>query len=271
MQIAEHAQRGSWKLIGLLFIGWFVIILQPGQILGLGVLTDVTEGVISATLINAWAGLLIVVGGVILWYGGLSLKDVGLEWSKLPIALLAIAGLWLAYTAVQLLYAATVGDFSIHPDWTGGTATETLGMVLGYSLGNAPLEEITFRGFLFVQLYLLLTDDWWRENQAARVVAAMVGSSLPFALLHLVLVFAGEIPLWFVGAILVYSIALCVVYWWTGNLFIAIGIHGLANYPVPALAVHDEHTVLFQLGWLVPAAVLVIMWRRLSVADFQQL
>lgn len=125
-------------------------------------------------------------------------------------------------------------------------------------------------GFLFVQLSLLLNGDWWRENQSARVVAAMVGSSLPFALLHLVLVFAGEIPLWFVGVILVYGIALCVVYWWTGNLFLAIGIHTLANYPAPALAVHDDHLWVFQLGWVVSAAVLVIVWPRLSLAGFQQ-
>lgn len=270
MQIAENVQRGSWKLIGLFLIGWLLVIIQPGQILGLGVLTDVTGGLINRTLINAWIGFLIVVGGIVLWYGGLSLKDIGVVWSKLPIALLAVAGMWVVYTAIQVIYAAAIGDFSIHPDWTGGTATESLGSLLGYYLGNAPFEEVTFRGFLFVQVYLLLNGEWWRENQPARVVTAMVGSSLPFALLHLILVFAGEIAVWYIGVILVYSIALCVVYWWSGNLFLAIGIHALANYPAPVLAVHDHHEFLFQLGWLVPAAVLVIVWRKVPYTNFQQ-
>ena len=101
--------------------------------------------------------------------------------------------------------------------------------------GGAFIEEIVYRGVLLPQLLLLLAAvTRWRTGTV--VVAAVFGSQLYFALAHLpaaVTVYAAP---WtgtalYLTQVLFVGIFFAVVYWRTGNLFVAIGLHALINFP----------------------------------------
>lgn len=266
MKIATGVTKTTWRTVGLFLLTFvLVVLLQPAGALGLMMLVDSSGGLINPTLLNGTFGILILVGGVVLWYGSLAPRDIGIVPKKLPRAVGLTAGFWFLFTAAQAVYGFTVGDLSLHPDVTGQEAITTVGLALGYIVGNAPFEELAFRGFLLVQLYLLLDGEWWQLNPSTRIVTAIIGSSLPFTLLHIPVVVLGDagVGLWYLGLIFLNAVLLCLVYIRTQNIFLAIGIHALANFPLPILAVHEQHALAFQFTWLIPAAVVVLLWPKL--------
>lgn len=266
MKVASGVTKTTWRTVGLFLLAFvLVVLLQPAGALGLMVLVDASGGLINPTLLNGTFGILILIGGVALWHGSLAPRDIGIVPKKLPRAAGLTAGFWLLFTATQAVYGFTVGDLSLHSNVTGQEALTTVGLALGYVLGNAPFEELAFRGFLLVQLYLLLDGEWWRSNSSARIATAIIGSSLPFTLLHIPVIILGNagVGLWYLGLIFINAVLLCLVYIRTRNIFLAIGLHALANFPLPLLAVHDQQPLLFQFTWLVPAAVVVLLWPKL--------
>lgn len=182
MKIATGVTKTTWRTVGLFLLTFvLVVLLQPAGALGLMMLVDSSGGLINPTLLNGTFGILILVGGVVLWYGSLAPRDIGIVPKKLPRAVGLTAGFWFLFTAAQAVYGLTVGDLSLHPDVTGQEAITTVGLALGYIVGNAPFEELAFRGFLLVQLYLLLDGKWWQLNPSTRIVTAIIGSSLVYA------------------------------------------------------------------------------------------
>ncbi|WP_276259624.1 CPBP family intramembrane glutamic endopeptidase [Haloglomus litoreum] len=270
MNAASGVERVGWRTLGLFVVAFLLVFLAPSLLfsLGAGRLVEWSGGVVTPTLLNTWVGLLVVVGGVALWHGGLTLRDLGVERSKAVVGIGLTALVWGLFTLAQVLVGVLTGDLSLYSGWTGGEATRTLGTVLGYWLGNAPFEELAFRGFLLVQLYLLLDGDRWRSNPLARTGAAIVASSLVFTLLHVPAFLWGGVELWTLGAIFGYSVALALVYVRTENVVLAIGLHALANFPAPVFAVFERAPfgLDWSLVWLVPAAILVLAWPRLRGA-----
>lgn len=269
MRVAEETQKTNWKTVGVFFLVFPLVFVGLANLLGLTALVEFTNGLINTTLLNTLLGTLLLVVGVAFWYGGLRPRDVGLVLERLPIGIGLTVFIWVVFTAIQFLYSLYVGDFSVHPDWTNPGATETFGVLLGQVFGNAPFEELAFRGFLLVQLYLLLDGKWWQDNHTARVATAIVGSSLPFALLHLPLVLWADVglDLSHVGLVFVLGSLLALVYIRTRNIFFTIGLHAMMNFPAPVFAAHTEYEMLFQLGWVVPALLIVIAWPRLPFVD----
>lgn len=251
----------------MLVPGFFLIFLVPGILrsIGFASVIDVSGGLITYTLANTWAGLLICVGGVALWYGDLEPADIGFYPRQIPLATTIVVGCWLLYSLTQGIAGVVVGNLALHPTWTNPGVLATLGEALGFILGNAPFEEFAFRGFLLVQLYLLLDGDWWQSNEQARTAAAVGGSSLLFTLLHLPAFVFGGIGVEMLGAIFVYALLLCLVYLRTQNIFLAIGFHALANFSIPVFAVAETIALPVDLSivWAIPAALVVIFWPNL--------
>ncbi len=223
---------------------------------------------LSSTAGASWLGLLIVVGGLIMLWGGLRLRDLGLDWTATRIvqALIVSASFWIA---LQLLLGAVVivkdGAVMANPVLTrGGGAGLLAGLVVEQWLGNALYEEVVFRGFLLVQIAMLLGRG--RSASGRRnLLIAVITSQLVFALMHLPHRVLGGITgtgllvnlaLLFVGG-LVYS----ALYLRTKNLLLVIGLHGLFNRPVALVQAHID-TV--ELVWGLLAIVLILIWPRVS-------
>lgn len=271
MKVANDVSKAGWKPVILLLPGFFLVFLVPGilQTIGFVRVVEASGSLITYTLANTWVGLLVCVGGIALWYGDLEPGDIGFHPRRIPVALAIVLGCWILYTLAQIVAGLAVGNLALHPTWTDPGVLATIGDALGFFLGNAPFEEFVFRGFLLVQLYLLLDSDWWRANELTRTATAVGGSSLLFTLLHLPAFLFGGVGVQMLGAILVYAILLCLVYLRTQNIFLAIGLHALANFSVPIFAVAETITLPVDLSivWAIPAALIVIAWPNLPFGN----
>lgn len=269
MRVATGVRKAGWKPVVLLVPAFFLVFVVPNVLIVLGFerVVAASGGLITFTLVNTWGGILICVGGVALWYGSLRLEDVGFVPRKIPVAAAIVAGCWLVYTLAQVVVASLVGDFSLHPTWTEPGVLGTLGITLGYLLGNAPFEELAFRGFLLVQLYLLLDGDWWRSNELVRTATAVGASGLVFTLLHVPAFLLGGVGLEMLVAIFIYALLLGLVYIRTQNLFLAIGFHALANFSVPLFAVAEAVALPVDLSvvWVIPGVLVVLAWPKLGL------
>jgi hypothetical protein len=267
MKVANGVSKAGWKPVLLLVPGFFLVFLVPGILdtIGFDRVIQASGGVITYTLANTWAGLLICVGGIALGYGGLEPSDIGFHPRRLPLAAIIVVGCWLLYSLAQLIAGLAVGNLAFHSTWNDPGILATIGEAVGFFLGNAPFEEFAFRGFLLVQFYLLLDGEWWQSNELARTATAVGGSSLIFTLLHLPAFAFGGIGVEMLGAIFVYAVLLCLVYLRTQNIFLAIGFHALANFSIPVFAVAETLALPIDLSivWAIPAALIVIAWPNL--------
>lgn len=274
MKVARGVPKAGWKPVVLLIPAFFFVFLVPSTLsmLGFDRIVAASGGLITYTLVNTWAGIAICVGGVALWYGSLCPEDIGFVPRKLPVAAAIVAGCWMVYTLAQVVAGFVVGDFSLHPTWTDPGVLGTIGEALGYFLGNAPFEELAFRGFLLVQLYLLLDSDWWQSRELVRTASAVGGSSLVFTLIHVPAFLLGGIGLETLLAIFVYAILLSLVYLRTRNLFLAIGFHALANFSIPLFAVAETVPLPVDLSilWVIPGVLVVLAWPKLQLGTRSQ-
>jgi membrane protease YdiL (CAAX protease family) len=199
--------------------------------------------------------LVVAVGGVLFLIGRLRASDLQLQRSALAIAALTIGLVWLIN---QVIGAATslltIGTIAIDQRWTTPGVGPTLLWTVVMLFGTALFEEIAFRGMLYPQLVLKLRKV--TGANATPVVAALL-SQLVFAVSHL----PGHVVIRHTtgGALLVQlalqmvaGILLLLVYLRTRNLWIAVGLHALADAPAPL--------VQGTLSWEVPLLVLLIAW-----------
>lgn len=269
MKVAQGVQRAGWKPVIVFVPAFLLVFLVPSGLHAIGFdrIVSLTEGLATYTLVNTWVGTLLTIGVVAIWYGSLDLEDVGIVPSKLPVAMGVTLMCWSIYTISQVVTGLVFGDLSLYSEWIDPGVAATIGQIIGYFFGNVVFEELAFRGFLLVQLYLLLDGQWWRVNEVARIAVATVGSSLIFTLFHVPAFLIGGIRMETLAFIFVYAVLLCLVYIRTRNVFIAMGVHGLANFPVPILSVVETTPYDFSLVWAIPAAIIVVTWPILPLGD----
>jgi len=197
---------------------------------------------------------------------GLAPRDVGLKASKLPAGVLATLLLWLAVNAVAL---ASTGGELVWSDHEGRSGPLVLGHLLGQFLGNAFFEELVYRGLFLAQLVLLLRSRGRGATRAAWTAALL--SAVIFAVPHIpnrIMKEAYDGPLSVVadqGRLVASGLLLAWIYLRTQNLWWAIGLHGLANYPTVLLdwdyrASPKEVVVLFTL-------VMTLVWPWVARRD----
>lgn len=266
---AGYAGSGSSEPLRTRPVGWGTLALFLAVATSVLVLLIVGRG---AGPLAAWLGgpawranlssfailLMVVVGGVIFGVARLRPDELGMRRRGLAQAIAVTAGIWLAAQIGGAAVALVArGHIALEPSWADPGVGPTLLWAAAMFLGTAVYEEIAFRGFVYPQLYLKLPG-----TPAARLWLAMAGTELLFALSHIpghlalrAEMGAGAIAL----RVLVQGLAgavLLVVYLRTRNLWIAIGLHGLANAPTPLLA----STLPWEL-FLVP---LLLAWPRLT-------
>lgn len=235
-----------------------------------------TGGLLHPTLLAGWIAIAIDVVLVLVVIGGVRPREVGLIAARVPAAFYATLGLWLA-TQVILAMLALIGGEGVHvdPGWTSGEAGLLVGGILGQLGGNALVEEVVFRGFMAVQLILRFQRAQPSTPRSSTLLAVILAGVL-FALPHVpnrilkgeytdgLAVFRDQAQLVLFGMYFAW------IYLRTQNLFVAVGIHALANAPTAAIDLAD---VAFEPGLLVVllGVVVTMFWpRRLPGEPFDR-
>ncbi len=225
----------------------------------LGDLHAATGGLVHPNLVANLVPLLLVVGVVIFAVGRVKPADIGWARSKLVPALIVTLAFW-ALSQVVLVVIAASGENGIALDqsWRLG-AGAVIGALLGQLFGNALAEETVFRGFLFTQLYYKFGQRLGRVR--ALVIAALV-SQVAFAVVHLPnrLLVKGVPGSELLGdriQLVVMGLVFLAIYAVTRNLFIAVGLHALAN--VPASVIQTSNSTAASV-WLALTVALIVLW-----------
>ena len=224
-------------------------------------LSYATNGLLNVTF---WANiimLLAVVGGAIFILGHLKPRDVGLRLEDAGLAALFTVGLWASVNCFVAIGVVVNGaSLVLDPGWT--KPMENAGLFVGQIFGNALYEEIVYRGFLTVQVYLLLR----RFGRNLAMVLAVVAVQAIFATIHIPMLIVAGHGWAEVVAILpqlfIMGVALAIIYLVTGNLLIAVGAHALADaymqIPRDATGFEDDFSYLYLALALVFAILLRI-------------
>jgi membrane protease YdiL (CAAX protease family) len=241
-------------------VGWLVLLwwwLYPSDVLAPVVAH--LGGVVGETFVACLLQLSLQLA-VILGLGRLSLRDVGVT-PRGVLGGLAIAfWVWLAVQVVLLAGALINGDpvaLDPHVDRLH------LRMLVDQVAGNAPAEEIVFRGFLLVQCVLIAQRVLGPRKRTAWV-AGLVLSQTFFALTHIpqrwmIMHMHGsalvENLAWTAEAGVIYAL----IYLRTGMLGIAIAYHALDNLPFALVDSPLDPHALYQVAFL----ALLVAWPRL--------
>jgi uncharacterized protein len=227
-------------------------------------LSYATDGFLNVTF---WANIIMlfaVVVGVVFVLGHLKPRDVGLRLGDVWAAALFTAVLWACANLIVALGVLMKGaHLTLDPGWL--KPVPRAGLLVGQIFGNALYEEIVYRGFLTVQVFLLLQK--WGRNVA--LILAVVLVQAIFATIHVpMLIVAGHgwaemiaiLPQVFIA-----GVALATIYFMTGNLLMAVGAHALADaymlIPRDATGLEENLGYLYVALALVFATVLLVRRR----------
>ena len=226
-------------------------------------LQDWSDGFVGGTLVATLSSLavtLVLACGV----GRLRLRDLGLTMRGWLAGTAIVLAMWAVIQLVLLLVALASGD-GIAPGATCNLAGAA--ELFQQVFGNAPAEEVLFRGFLFVQLVQLAR----RGMSGPRAwVLGLVISQLIFALSHLPNRWEHDLHgltmLASLGGVFWHGTWLALLYVRTGNLAIAMGVHALANNSVELvaspLAAHHVRSALelaLLIAWPYPQTTTYLM------------
>jgi len=216
-------------------------------------------GLINATLQANLLGL-ILFAVFVFGLGRLRPVDVGLEWRKLPQALLVTALLWLGMQVAALVISLLRGGVALDAVWAERGAGVVLGWLIGQLLGNALVEELLYRGLLLPQLF----QKFKIPGRGLRLAAAAAAMLALFVLSHIPnRIFMGytvaemliDIPI-----LLGYGLLFTIIYLVTDNLFVAVGVHALVNEPTLITALpFPAQLILLSL-----VVVMLVVWRRFN-------
>jgi membrane protease YdiL (CAAX protease family) len=249
-------------------VGWPIVVLYIGVSTGLlllhlairraGLLGPMLAGPAWQQNLFMFSTLLIIaIGGVVFGIGRLRPTDVGLRRDRLVEGLIVTAAVWLLMQVIAVVSAiATTGTIVVARTWIRNGVGPTLMWTAAMFLGAALYEEIAYRGFLFPQLYLKL-----RGSHRLRFWTALLLTQVLFATSHIPAHIAlrnlSGSALW--RQVVLQGVAgalLLLLYLRTRNLWIPIGIHGLANAPTPLVA--------GAAGWETFLIGLVVAWPWLA-------
>lgn len=218
-----------------------------------------THGWINRTLSANVIGLLIEVVIILFIIGKLSSSDVGIPKEKLWLGLVGTFIFWLTINVFDLLTVfLTNSDISFNSTLLNHPNV-VLGGFIGQVFGNALLEEILFRGFLFVQVCLLLGKI---NHYTLCMLAGLLLSQSVFALIHI----PNRIASGYVGMeylfdffqLVFIGVLFAMIYLLTRNLFFVIGVHALLNNPPMLFESNFSNSIVLLAIFLLVVFLLVI-------------
>jgi CAAX protease family protein len=225
-------------------------------------LSHATTGLISVTLQANLIIIAVVVLGLIFASGRMQPADVGWRSNRLPAAILFTFGLWAVANVLVIAGAALRGlPLAFDESWTNPGTTRTFGAFIAQIFGNAVAEETIFRGFLTVQLMLILRP----LRKAAAAAIAVIAVQIFFASIHIPMLrehgaswteILETLPMLGVA-----GVGLAIIYFATGNLFVAVGTHALMDAYM--LIPHDSFRFAdnFDAVYLGLGLLATLLWR----------
>ena len=202
----------------------------------LSVATTATRGLITGGFLLSLAAVAILLLLIVL-VGRIKLDDAGLHRDYLGRGIGVVAMIWGASQVIGVIPRVVANrPVLLNQDFEYGSRWEIGGQFLS-ALGNATLEEIAFRGFLLVQLYLVLNRNNRDETAGtgwATMITVLVAclATLPRTLPYPSLQVAATDQ----AVLLAGNLFLCWLYLRTRNLFFLIGVHALLLAPSPVVA-----------------------------------
>jgi membrane protease YdiL (CAAX protease family) len=244
----------SWLVIALfLVVSSGVLVLLP-VLRHAAPLREIFAGPSWRANVFVFAALLILaVVGVIFGLGRLRPADVGLRRNKLGEGMIVTVIVWSLMQLIEVVGdIVTTSRVTIAPSWTRNGIGSTLAWTAAMFLGAALYEEIAYRGFLFPQLYLKIGG-----TSRARFWIALLFSQVVFAVSHIpahvALRHLSGSALWTTVALQgIVGVMLVLLYLRTRNLWISIGLHGLANAPTSLVAGasgFETFLIILVIGW----------------------
>jgi membrane protease YdiL (CAAX protease family) len=199
-------------------------------------LARTTDGLINVTLAVNVPNQLILIVVLLIGLCGFRPREMGLDLTKLPAAVVLTVLFWLANQLVLVLVLLLISQpIVLNSEWTATGWTQAAGQWLGQLFGNTPLEEVVFRGFLLPQCLLLMLNWMPKARLGMKIAVALVLSQLLFVLFHVFFNLRQPQGQWLLLAQFVMGLAFAGVYLRTGNLFLAMGVHTLSNNVSPLI------------------------------------
>ena len=190
---------------------------------------DANLGAALHFLASTWGRLIWLV--VILGWAicGLRAKDIGIRWSQWKEGVVVTLAMWVSIEGVLAGSVLVLKQpLSWNPLWHRLTPAAIVATIVYYFSGVALLEEVFYRGYMVPQIFHAIQEHFPKRSQ----VLAVLVSQVLFALSHIPH-YSMPLPmpvglgiLWLSGVVLAWM--------WlrTGNLFIAVGWHGLMDFPI---------------------------------------
>lgn len=197
-------------------------------------LYEATGGLIQPTLIVNLVLIGVVVLGLILSFGRLQPRDVGLDPSDLWVGIGITAGTWALMQITGVIAVLVQGNpLVLNASWTTIGTLSIIGGFLAQLFGNALCEEIVYRAFLVPQFAKKFSHQLISSAPRTVFVLALLVSQAIFGLIHIPSRLAqgvaiGALPVTILVPFLI-GIMFALVYYRTGNLFVTVGLHALVN------------------------------------------
>lgn len=220
-----------------------------------------TGGLISPIVLAGLIELVVLVAVVMLWFGGLRPRDLGIRGQHLLNAALVALLVWGGVQSLLSgLGASGYFDAALNPALALGPGRFGA-KILEATLGSAFIEEVMYRGFLVPQLYLLART--WTSSRTIRATVAIGLPQLYFGLNHLPAAFRMHLPT-AEAAIYIFHVVLVgllftALYLRTGNLFVAVVAHAMVNDPAPLFVAGPDPAIIALVG----VCVLLLAWPTL--------
>ena len=218
-------------------------------------LETATGGLVTpATLAGSIQLIVLVVIGTIA-FGGFSWRQIGFRTGGQATSGILIVLIWATACLVSLLFGGSLA-------LDGPTLRTAAASILQATAGSALTEELFYRGFLLVQVYLVIrgTTRSWSTGRCLFWAVALV--QVYFAANHVPAGMRAGLPadvmlLWLVQTACVGAM-FAVLFVQTGSLVLSVGAHALLNFSMPFLASPLDPALVVLL--LVCAAMLAGPW-----------
>jgi len=231
------SKESDYKTMALFFVVSVVIVILYLGIYLVGIIQSIEEvslGLVQRTLILNSLLLVIAVFGILILYGKLQGRDVGLVIKKLPIAIVIGFVTWILIQIIEgIMGYAGMGSVELNQQWnTEGPAL--IGLLVGMLFGTALYEEVGYRGFFLIQFSMKMKRVV--ENRYLQVIIALIISQALFTILHIpwkvmnqgwTLIVLQEL----LFSVFMNGVIYGLLYLRTGNLFFVMIVHALGNAP----------------------------------------
>jgi membrane protease YdiL (CAAX protease family) len=214
-------------------------------------------GLIHRTLVLNVALLAGAIFLVLIVYGKLQAKDLGLVGRKLPVAFGVCFFIWVLVQIIEgVIGFASAGSLQFDARWSTETPV-LVGLLIGMLFGTALYEEVGYRGFLLVQFDMKLVHV--TSNKYFRLTLALLFSQALFMLVHIPWKVVNEgwtVTVFFdlIFSVFMNGLIYGLLYLRTENLYFVMGVHALGNAPtslfVSSLGASNL-VILFAIIWAV--------------------